>query len=100
LVVENQGEGIHWMEPRDLRFDAMDPSFNSARGISSPYVAPAVVTVDGEIHRLKPTLSAETLRALLTPNGGEILERDAASGWVTLPDGRLRGLAKNSSPDR
>ena len=48
LIVENNGLGVHWMEPRDLAFDTMPFGIDSPDGVSSWYKYPAVVTADKE----------------------------------------------------
>lgn len=90
LLVENRGAGVHWMEPRDLSLADMDLRVNSPAGVSSPYDDPAVVMLDGSLHRLRPSLSPPTLRALLTIRGQEALESDESGGWELLTDGRVR----------
>ena len=91
LFAENLGANIHWMEPRDLDVATMDMRINSPLGLSSPYDWPAVGTVDGGLFRLRPTLKSETLRALLTINGGEQFH-NGDNGWELLADGRDRPL--------
>src|SRR5437763_1550588 len=54
LLVENQGAGVHWMEPRDLSFAEMDFAVNSPRSASSRYGNAAVVTLDDTVFRLQP----------------------------------------------
>ena len=93
LIVENKGAGVHWMEPRDLSFAEMDFTLNSRKGVSSRYVDPAVVMADTVIFRLTNKTSPETLRALLTINGGEKVAWDEEHGWHQLPDGRQRPVA-------
>ena len=90
LIVENCGAGVHWMEPRDLSFSEMDFAINSPRGISSKYDAPAVVTLDDAVHRIRPTMKPDVLRALLTIHGGEAIHVDDQTSWEFLPDGRMR----------
>ncbi|AWM36684.1 hypothetical protein GobsT_54800 [Gemmata obscuriglobus] len=89
LIVENNGLGVHWMEPRDLAFDTMDFRLDSPNGISSWYKHPAVVTADDAVHRLLNDVTPDALRASLTVAGGERLT-DAERGWEVLPDGRDR----------
>jgi hypothetical protein len=89
VIVENRGANVHWMEPRDLRFDQMDFSLGSANGISSKFDDPAVAMLDGRIYRLRKSISPVTLRALITANGGEELG-GTEGDWVVLPDGRQR----------
>lgn len=89
LVVENSGMGVHWMEPRDLKFATMDFAIDSPNGVSSWYVRPAIVTADGAVHRLSKTMTPEALRASLTVAGGEEIGDDER-GWIVIPDGRDR----------
>jgi hypothetical protein len=89
LIVENNGLGIHWMEPRDLAFGTMNFRLDTPDGISSWYKDPAIVLVDGSVRRLSRGMSADALRAALTVDGGEKIG-DGENGWVVLPDGRLR----------
>lgn len=93
LIVENHGADVHWMEPRDLVLADMDLRVNSPAGVSSPYTRPAVATLDGGLHSLRPDLRPEVLRALLTIDGKEQLADDGRGGWDFLPDGRDRPLA-------
>ena len=90
LLVENFGAGVHWMEPRDLLLADMDLRVDSPAGVSSPYDDPALVMLDGSLHRLRRGLRPSALRALLTIRGGEVLEFDGAGSWELLPDGRSR----------
>jgi hypothetical protein len=90
LLVENRGAGVHWMEPRDLSLADMDLRVNSPAGVSSPYDNPAVVMLDGSVHRLRVGISLAALRGLLTVRGGERPESDGSGGWELLPDGRLQ----------
>ena len=89
LVVENTGQQVHWMEPRDLQFDTMSFAINDPAGVSSIYRPPAVTMVDGTLRRLDDQLSPNVLRALITATGGEPLEK-TGDGWQLLEDGRLR----------
>ncbi|MEM9659443.1 MAG: DUF1559 domain-containing protein [Planctomycetota bacterium] len=89
MLVENAGEDVHWMEPRDLQADAMSLVVNDPKGVSSKYLAPAVVMLDGSLRRLEDDLPANVLRAMLTVNGGERID-STGSEWQLLPDGRTR----------
>lgn len=74
MVVEVENSGIHWMEPRDLHVTQMPMVINppSGQGISSAHVKCAlVVFADGHTQALLNDIPPETLRALLTINGGE-----------------------------
>jgi hypothetical protein len=90
LLVENNGADVHWMEPRVLSLAELDLRVNSPGGISSPYESPAVVMLDGSVHRLRAELRPATLRALFTIRGGEHLTNDDAAGWDVIEDGRQR----------
>ncbi len=89
LIVENNGLGVHWLEPRDLAFDTMDMQIDTPNGVSSWYKQPAVVTADTAVHRLSRKMSPETLRSAMTVNGGEKIALDG-DGWTVIEDGRER----------
>lgn len=95
LLVENRGLNIHWLEPRDLSFADMDCSFNSPKGVSSPYREPAIAMLNGELSRLDRTISARVLRAMLTIRGGEVIESGEKGEWRVLEDGRKRPLGND-----
>ena len=59
LIVENNGLGVHWMEPRDLAFDTMNFRLDTPDGISSWYKYPAIVTADGSVRRLSKEMTRE-----------------------------------------
>jgi hypothetical protein len=91
LVVENVGADVHWMAPRDLSFSTMSFAVDRPDGVSSKYADPAVVMLDGSLHRLREDLPPSTLKALLTVAGGEDIHEYAARREL-LPDGRDRAL--------
>ena len=83
-VVEVANSGIGWTEPRDLPFDQAvlginsSPPRQSSACIHSEHSAGAnLLFADGSVHFLTNKVPPETLRALLTANGGET---------VTIPD--------------
>ncbi|HSG71636.1 MAG TPA: DUF1559 domain-containing protein [Planctomycetaceae bacterium] len=80
LLVEIANSDIHWMEPRDLNFQAMSFRVDDASqpSISSPHPAgPAVVFGDRiTTYRLDASLRPETLKALMTVSGGENVVKD------------------------
>ena len=92
LIVENRGAKIPWMAPADLSLATMSLEINSPDGVSSKYADPAVVMLDGSLHRLRSDLPSAALRALLTAAGGEDVE-NYEDQWILLPDGRKRLLA-------
>lgn len=89
LIAENNGLGVHWMEPRDLAVDTLPLAVDHPEGISSWYKEPGIVTADGAVMRLSKKMSAGALRAALTARGGETLAIDG-SDWVVMADGRDR----------
>jgi hypothetical protein len=89
LIVENQGLGVHWMEPRDLTLDAMSFRIDDPNGVSSWYKQPAVATTDGQVIRLSKDTTPDALRAALTVAGGEKIAQEAGA-WTVIEDGRNR----------
>jgi len=75
LVVEVHNSGINWLEPRDLTFEEAARGINprdGKLGISSAHRGGAnVLFADGAVRYLTNETLPETLRALLTANGGE-----------------------------
>lgn len=86
MFVENDGAGIHWMEPRDLLFEEMNFTLNSPAGVSSKHLEPQVSTIQGYVKRLNKELAPATLRALFTINGQERLGDDGHGNWILLTD--------------
>ncbi|MBI3864463.1 MAG: DUF1559 domain-containing protein [Planctomycetia bacterium] len=77
LVVEVADSGINWLEPRDLKLADMMLTINGPSGncISSAHTDCARVGfADGHVNSLSNSLNPETVRALLTRNGGERVE--------------------------
>jgi prepilin-type processing-associated H-X9-DG protein len=78
LMVEVKAPSRHWMDPRDLAFDRMSQVINGpapSAGLASGHPGGAqVLFVDGSVRFLKNGLAPGRLRALLTVDGGEILE--------------------------
>ncbi len=64
---------IHWMEPRDLDFNAISKRINAdGASISSAHEGGAnVAFVDGSVRFLSEDIDPEVLRALMTKSGGE-----------------------------
>jgi prepilin-type processing-associated H-X9-DG protein len=75
LVVEVVNSGVHWMEPRDLHVLQMNPAVNpkAGQGISSPHKTGGanVLFADGRVVFLMTDTPVETIKALLTLQGGE-----------------------------
>jgi hypothetical protein len=78
MFVEVADSDIPWMEPRDLKFDAIPMRINAtgthAPRIGSTYPDVRAAFADGSVRRLKDTTAPATLRALLTARGGEVIE--------------------------
>lgn len=73
-VAEVTHSGIHWMEPRDLELSQMASTINSESevGISSVHENGAnVAFADSHIGFLSDGLPTDTIKALLTRDGGE-----------------------------
>jgi hypothetical protein len=74
VIVEAAGNGIHWMQPRDVPVNVVKAGINKAPGLGicsrHPQVAIAVFA-DGSVHALHEIISPEMLRALSTRAGGE-----------------------------
>ena len=76
MVVESTGSNIHWMEPRDLKFDELDFSVNGPAGnsIRSGNAQGAnVLMADASVRFLNTDVAPEILRAMLTKAGGEMV---------------------------
>jgi hypothetical protein len=70
LVLEVAGSKIHWMEPRDPTLDEV-----LASGLRSHHLGFVhALFADGRVRKIRTDVSRETLKALLTINGGETLD--------------------------
>lgn len=87
LIAEFVGHDIPWTKPEDLHFDRMDMQVDSDDGICSILSPPAFATADGIIRFLPVNTSEDTVRALLTAQGGESFDLDELR---QARDGRLR----------
>jgi hypothetical protein len=92
LFVENDGLGVHWMEPRDLAFGAMSFRLQQPNGVSSPYSVPAVAMADGSVRSLSADITSDELRGMFTVNGGENLTEAERARSQVIDDGRNRPL--------
>jgi len=79
MFVEIPKSNIPWMEPRDLSFDRMSFKVNATdgRGIGSPYGDARIALMDGMVKTVKNNFSPKLLKALLTANGGEVVNPDS-----------------------
>jgi hypothetical protein len=79
LFVEVADSDISWMEPRDLLY-GRTPMRVNARGLKTPRIGSTypdvrVALADGMVVQIKDSIAPETLRALLTARGGEVIDR-------------------------
>ena len=77
MFVETAGNGIHWMEPRDLKFeDARMAEYDSTDNcICSSH--PGIVNItlcDGSARSISHDIDPKLLKALMTIDGGESVE--------------------------
>ncbi|TWT80375.1 hypothetical protein CA13_17880 [Planctomycetes bacterium CA13] len=87
MLAESHLLDAFWSQPIDLRFDQMTFTINDpkGRGISSPRkLGPLVAFADGTVLHLNPEAPQDLVRALLTANGGETIERSqlVRDGWL------------------
>lgn len=74
MLVETADSGINWLEPRDLSFEEALRGINpkgQEHSISSRHPGTIVAFAGTNIRILDDTFPIDTLRALLTINGGE-----------------------------
>jgi hypothetical protein len=72
LVVE-AAEPVPWTKPEDLPYDDKQPLPKVGGFYPDGFNA---AFADGSVHFLKKTLKPDTLRALITRNGGEVIPED------------------------
>jgi hypothetical protein len=74
MIVEMSESGIHWMEPRDLKFDEMSFRINDPdrRGIRSKHLGGVnIVLCNMNSRVVHENIDPEVLKGLLTRNGGD-----------------------------
>jgi prepilin-type processing-associated H-X9-DG protein len=68
LLIEVAASGIHWMQPGDIRLeDLLSPSSNHPRNFNALFA-------DGSVQKIRKDLSPETFKALVTVDGGEVID--------------------------
>src|SRR5262249_45457273 len=72
LIVE-AAEAVEWTKPADLPYDPKKP-LPKLGGISKEGFR--VAFADGSVRLLKQTIKEATLRALITSNGGEVIDQN------------------------
>jgi hypothetical protein len=87
VVVEVPDGQFRWMEPRDLRFDAMSFRINdgSGHGLGSRLGGSRVVSADGRVWELADDFDPGTLRAMLTAGGGEPIDISVSPPRLNRP---------------
>ncbi|KAA1257389.1 hypothetical protein LF1_52380 [Rubripirellula obstinata] len=88
-AAETSRDDIHWLSPVDFEMDTMPFTVDTGPdSISSDHPnGPGVVFADGEVYRLDRTIPPSTLKAMLTIDGGEMIDRQTLvrDGWLHLP---------------
>jgi hypothetical protein len=88
LIAESCTLTAFWSQPDDFVFDQMSFAVNDPNrvGISSSHdLGPLVAFADGAVYHLHPQTPEHVVRALLTANGGEPMDRHQL-----IRDGLLR----------
>lgn len=70
---------IHWLAPQDFDVERMSLKVNDSAALSISRThprGPAVLFADGQVFRLPPDIDENTLRAMITINGGEPIDRN------------------------
>jgi Protein of unknown function (DUF1559) len=75
ILVAEAAQPVHWAAPGDMVY-SKDVSPLKQLGFRSPAGALAVFA-DGSVRPISQAVSEKTLRALITPAGNEVLDRDA-----------------------
>lgn len=76
LAVEVVGTGVKWFEPKDLDINTMIMKINAggANSIGSPFPGGAnVAMADGSVRFMSNSVLEETLKAMITKSGGEVI---------------------------
>jgi hypothetical protein len=81
---------VHWLEPKDIDFSSMSFKINdsSKTCISSRHsFGPAVLFADYSVYRISSTTPEDSVRALITINGGEPVIRQSLvdAGYLMNP---------------
>jgi hypothetical protein len=82
LLIVESNKAVPWTKPEDVVYDAKKPLPNFGGPFTENTWLGAMV--DGSVLRIGKRVSEATLRAAITPAGGEILGRD----WPNGPDDR------------
>lgn len=76
LLVAETLHRVPWTKPDDRPFETTHPlhGLGSDHGSSSNSNGFNVLFADGSVHFLKPSINLNTLTALLTSDGGEVID--------------------------
>jgi prepilin-type processing-associated H-X9-DG protein len=74
LLIVEAGKAVPWTKPEDIPYDAAKPvpklgGLGFENGVNAAFC-------DGSVRFLPRTIKEKTLRAVITPNGGEVLDAD------------------------
>ncbi len=90
MIVENDDRKIHWMQPDDMPLQDALNGISTKGGLTSIYVEPAGVTVDGQVLQLEPPITQDNLRVLLEAPAVDRQPASTPPGAIEIEDGRLR----------
>ncbi len=76
IVAEATGASIPWMKPEDIDI-AKHPALGDKDGFSSPHpIGVNGLIADGSVRHISSTINPQTLKALFTRDGGELVGGD------------------------
>jgi prepilin-type processing-associated H-X9-DG protein len=70
IMVAEAGEAVIWTKPDDLAYDAKNPVPKLGGIFETGF---NVAMCDGSVRFLKPDIDEKLIRALITPQGGEVV---------------------------
>jgi hypothetical protein len=92
LLVVEAGEAVPWTKPEELPFDPKKPIRKLGGMFEDGF---HILLGDGSVHFVKKGITAEKLSALITPQGGEVIEW--GNDIATPGSGRQRPVAPSES---
>jgi hypothetical protein len=73
IMLSTAAKAVPWTAPEDIAFDK-EAAIRPKLFLDKPFLL--VGFCDGAVRSLKQTIDEKTLRALITPNGGEVVDPD------------------------
>ena len=73
LVEVDDAHAVPWTKPDDWKFDPENPARDLGGHFPKVFLS---LFCDGSVHAIEPTIAKEKLRALFSPNGGEVVNFD------------------------